>query len=108
VLRFHLDENVDPAIADGLRRRGIDVTTSLDAQLIGADDEDHLSFAVAENRVIVSHDDDFLRLAASGWLHTGIAYCRPHKRTIGEIVEYLALMDACLAPEEMVGRIEFL
>ncbi len=26
-IRFHLDENVSTAIAEGLRRRGIDVTT---------------------------------------------------------------------------------
>jgi hypothetical protein len=30
-LRFHLDEHVSPAVAEGLRRRGIDVTTTLDA-----------------------------------------------------------------------------
>ena len=28
MIRFHLDENVGNAIADGLRRRGIDVTTT--------------------------------------------------------------------------------
>lgn len=27
-IRFHLDENVSNAIAEGLRRRGIDVTTT--------------------------------------------------------------------------------
>ena len=27
-IRFHLDEDTDPAIAEGLRRHGIDVTTS--------------------------------------------------------------------------------
>jgi hypothetical protein len=27
-IRFHLDENVSNVIADGLRRRGIDVTTT--------------------------------------------------------------------------------
>ena len=30
-IRFHLDECCDPAIADGLRRRSIDVTTSQEA-----------------------------------------------------------------------------
>ena len=30
-IRFHLDECCDPAIADGLRRRSIDVTTSQDS-----------------------------------------------------------------------------
>lgn len=32
-IRFHMDENVNTAIADGLRRRGIDVTTTAKAGL---------------------------------------------------------------------------
>jgi len=28
MIRFHLDENVSSVIADGLRRRGIDVSTT--------------------------------------------------------------------------------
>ena len=34
MIRFHLDENVSNAIADGLRRRDIDVTTTLEERLI--------------------------------------------------------------------------
>ena len=33
-IRFHLDECCDPAIADGLRRPNIDVTTTHEAGLI--------------------------------------------------------------------------
>jgi len=29
IIRFHLDENVSSVIADGLRRRGIDVSTAI-------------------------------------------------------------------------------
>jgi hypothetical protein len=36
-IRFHLDEHVDHAVADGLRRRGIAVTTTADADLLGAE-----------------------------------------------------------------------
>lgn len=42
-LRFHLDEHVDPAIAEGLRRYGIDVTTTVEAQLRTKDDTVHLA-----------------------------------------------------------------
>jgi len=51
-IRFHLDENVPSAVAEGLRRRGIDVTTTPDAGLMGATDEVQASFALAEGRVI--------------------------------------------------------
>ena len=40
-LRFHLDEHVDPAIAEGLRRYGIDVTTTVEAHLHTEEDEAH-------------------------------------------------------------------
>lgn len=47
-VRYHLDEHIDPAVAAGLTGRGIDVTTSSDADLLSADDEEHLRFAFAE------------------------------------------------------------
>ncbi|MBW4675980.1 MAG: DUF5615 family PIN-like protein [Desmonostoc geniculatum HA4340-LM1] len=57
-IRFHLDENVSNAIAEGLRRRGIDVTTTLEAGLIGASDREQLHFALSQNRVIFTHDSE--------------------------------------------------
>ena len=39
MLRLHLDESVNPAIAEGLRLRGIDCTISRDVGLRGASDE---------------------------------------------------------------------
>jgi hypothetical protein len=60
VIRFHLDENVNHAIANGLRERGVDVTTSTDAQLIAAADEDQLFFATRDGRVLFTHEPIFL------------------------------------------------
>ena len=72
-IRFHCDENVDSAVADGLRRRGVDVTMPSDVGLIGASDEDRLAFAIAQSRVVVTHDDDFLAMAQRGTsLRTGL------------------------------------
>jgi predicted nuclease of predicted toxin-antitoxin system len=85
-IRFHLDEHVDSAVADGLRRRGIDVTTTTDAGLRGADDTDHIAFARADGQVIFSHDDDYLRLHDQGMEHAGIGYCHQQSRSIGEII----------------------
>jgi uncharacterized protein with PIN domain len=65
-IRFHLDENCDPRIAAGLRLHGVDVTTTPDAGLLHASDETQLAHAVAERRVIVTQDTDFLRIAADG------------------------------------------
>ncbi len=75
-LRFHLDEQVDSAIAIGLRRHGIDVTTTVEAGLRTQVDEAHLEFARQEQRVIVTHDDDLHRIASRTSEHPGIAYCQ--------------------------------
>lgn len=71
---FHLYEQVDPAIAEGLRKRGIDVTTTVEAALLSASDEMHVAFALEQRRVIFTHDRDFLRLASDGIDHFGNAY----------------------------------
>ncbi len=56
--RFHLDENCSKAIALGLRRYGIEVTTTPEARVLGAPDEEHAAFAVFENRVTFTRDLD--------------------------------------------------
>jgi len=73
-IRFHLDEHISTSVAAGLRRRGIDVTTTPEAGLMGSDDAAQLSFATSHGRVMVTHDADFLRLDAEGTIHAGIAY----------------------------------
>ena len=106
-MRFHLDEHMNSAIADGLRRRGIDVTTTLEAGLGGEPDGAHIEFANSTRRVIVTEDADFLALAGSGVEHVGIVYCHRATHTVGEIIEYLVLMDAWMDESEMRGHIEF-
>ena len=81
-IRFHLDEHIDPAIADGLRRRDIDVTTTVEAGLREAEDDEHLAFAREEGRVIVTHDQGFLRKHSQGVAHTGIAYCHLRRERV--------------------------
>ncbi|MCC6127073.1 MAG: DUF5615 family PIN-like protein [Pirellulales bacterium] len=107
-IRFHLDEHVHPAIAEGLRRRGIDVTTTIDAELRGAEDAKHLAYCGLEKRVVVTNDADFLRLHAQGVSHQGIIYFRTEGSSIGDILRGLILIHECLAPEEMVNYVEFL
>lgn len=107
-IRFHLDENVNPVIALALRRYGIDVTTTVEANLRSSSDERQLAYALQENRVIVTHDDDFLRLTAVTINHPGIAYCHKEARTIGEIISALRLIYEVLTPDEIQGRVEYL
>jgi hypothetical protein len=107
-MKFHLDENVDHAIARGLHRRSIDATTSTSADLVSRPDEDQLAYATRERRVLVTHDRDLLRLHGLGIAHAGIAYCQSGARTVGEIVRQLVLIHECVTDEEMRGQVEYL
>lgn len=107
-IRFHLDENCPRAVADGLRRRGIDVTTTPDAGLMRATDEQQLDYGRAQERVLFTQDRDFLRLQTEGVSHVGIAYCDKDTRSVGEIIQGLVLIWELLEPHEMRDRVEFL
>jgi predicted nuclease of predicted toxin-antitoxin system len=107
-IRFHLDEHISSGIAAGLRRRAIDVTTTADTGLMGADDAAQLAFASSQGRVMVTQDADFLRLHAAGMTHAGIAYCLAGALTVGELLRRLILIYDLLSVEEMKNRIEFL
>lgn len=62
MIRFHLDENVNSTIARGLRQRGIDVSTTQEADLLGVSDIEQLAYAIREGRVIFTEDADFWSL----------------------------------------------
>jgi hypothetical protein len=104
---FHLDENVDHAIARALRQRGIDVTTSTEVALVGTNDLEQLEFARAAGRVIFTQDSDFLRLHSSGLPHAGIVFAASGSRTVGEIVRFLCLLNDCVDSQEIAGNVEF-
>lgn len=107
-IRFHLDENCSRAIAAGLRRHGIEVTTTTDARLLGAIDEEHAAFARSENRVVFTQDRDFLRINAARVPHAGIAYCEKDTRSIGDIISGLVVLWEIYEPHEMLNRVEYL
>lgn len=107
-IRFHLDEHCPTVLAEGLRRRGIDVTTTPEVGLRGAEDPDHVRFALAEGRMIFTQDEDFLAIHAAGIPHPGIAYCHQGSRSLGEIIRGLVLIWEIYDPQEMVDRVEFL
>jgi predicted nuclease of predicted toxin-antitoxin system len=107
-MRFHLDENVDHAVAAGLRARGIDVTTSTDARLLSASDDAQLDYASSEKRVLVTHDGPLLGSAMQKSSHAGIAYCQKNALAVGEIIRALVRLNDAIDANDMVGRIEYL
>ena len=75
---------------------------------MGAPDRTQLEFAAAAGRVVVTQDDDFLRLHAQGVTHAGIVYCRQQSMSAGEMLRRVILIYELMLPEEMAGNVEYL
>lgn len=107
-IRFHLDEHISHIIAKGLRQRGIDVTTTVEAGLRTSKDEAQLAYIRQEQRVFVTNDAGFLARNARGEEHFGLVYYPPGSHSVDEVITFLVLMYEILTPEEMVSRVEYL
>jgi hypothetical protein len=95
-------------VAVGLRRRGIDVTTTVEADLMRASDPEQLAFAMAQGRVFVTRDRRILASAVEGVPHSGVVIARSGRGVIGPTVLGLAHLHRRLSAEQMIDLIEYL
>jgi predicted nuclease of predicted toxin-antitoxin system len=106
-IRFHLDESMPNAVAEGLRRRGFDITTSIESGLIAASDPDQLAYSLREERLLITRDQDFLRLNAQGVEHAGIVFWT-ERRSVGQLIRAVDAMTLDHASEELRGRVVYM
>jgi hypothetical protein len=107
-LRYYMDENVPTAVAEQLRLNSIDAISVHDLEQLGDADLNHLQRATNMGRVLCTHDQDFLRLAAEGSEHAGIAFAPQYQATIGGWVRELRSLHARLTANEAVGQVVYL
>ncbi|MBW2121186.1 MAG: DUF5615 family PIN-like protein [Deltaproteobacteria bacterium] len=111
-IRIYTDESVDVAIAEGLKRRGVDAFSARDTRNLGMTDEEQLIYADNEKAAIFTHDTDFLRIAArwmeEGRSHHGIIYCHQKSYSIGECIRKIRVLTSVLTAEDIANHIEFL
>ena len=74
---LYLDEDVSVLVADLIRARGFNVTTTLEAGNLGCSDSAQLEYAIASRQCLLTHNRaDFealgKRLFSSGQMHHGI------------------------------------
>jgi hypothetical protein len=112
MLSFYMDHHIHRAITEGLRRRGIDVLTAFEDGTDEQDDELLLERATSLGRIIVSQDQDFLRIAHR-WQSTarefpGVLYAIQERVDIGQTIEYLELIAVLKSPDEMQNQVEYI
>ena len=114
LLRYHLDEDCQSAaLASALRQHGIEVVTTNEAAIAGADDAAQLKHAARQGAAIVSNNIcDYTALharwLAEGRRHAGIVLFPQQGYFIGEVVRRLAHLRRTFSAEEMQDRLEWL
>jgi hypothetical protein len=112
--RFLADNDLNDAIVVGLRRRepAAEFARLRDLGMASWSDVDVLDFAARTNWIVVSHDVNTMREAASIRVAAGLAMnglLLAHQRSsVSWIIESLLLVWAVSEAEEWVGQIEFL
>jgi DNA-binding transcriptional MerR regulator len=113
-IRLYVDEDAaQHAVVDGLRDRGVDVLTILEAGKTSTTDEEQLEFATSQARSIYTLNvDDFCRLhsefLSQGKEHAGIILIPRQRYSIGEKIRRLMELVESVTAEEMRNRLEFL
>jgi predicted nuclease of predicted toxin-antitoxin system len=104
-LKLYMDDNVRREIVDGLRRRGVDVLTAFEDGADRLPDPQLRDRATAQERVLVSHDEDMIREEVrrqrSGDAFVGVIYAHQLRVTIGQCVNDLELLAKLERPEDV-------
>lgn len=111
-MQFYADENIESAIIDGLRLRGITIQSVQEAGKSGLPDELQLRHAKSVGAILITRDTDFLHLCEK-WKQRGISFPGllfiPSKRiSIGECIREIESLTSMLNSEAMINHIEFL
>ena len=113
-IRLYCDEDsMRHALIVALRKRGVDVTTALEAGMTVESDARQLEYAAKEQRAIYSFNvGDFCQLhsqwLAEGKSHSGIILARQQQFSIGEQLRRLIKLMNAVSSDTMLDRLEFL
>jgi len=113
-IKLYLDEMIPTDLAPVLRQYGYDVVTAQEAGMLGKDDADHLEYASAQGRAILTFNiGDFAKLYQS-WHeedkhHAGIIVSPElEMRRFSELLRLcLRMLDQAI-PEEIADRLCYL
>ena len=105
---LYMDENVSKAVTNELRRQKVDVIIIQEDGLMGAPDSDILDRDTQLQRVVFTHDVDFLREASRRWRGNipfyGVVYAHRRRVPAGVCVRDLKLIAEILEPQDFEDR----
>lgn len=111
-IAYYADENFNKRITKGLRSRGVDVMTAEDDGHRQTDDDIVLDRATALDRVAVSQDKDFLRMAhayqASGKQFAGVIYAAQVGMHVGRYLQQLYDLAMAGNPGDLCNDVVYL
>lgn len=108
-IKIYADEDVNIAIVEGLKRRGIQAYSCKEVGNIGLTDEEQIRYANSKKIVILTHDADFLRIVNEKRVsHSGIIFVSQNKLSVGEIIRKIEFLVSIISQQDMNNHIEFL
>lgn len=114
-IKLYLDEDVLPLLAALIRQRGYDVVSAHELGHQGLSDEDHLTFATNQGRILVSYNvRDYHRLALqrfmSGEDHAGIilGHRQFSRDELGHAIRALMKFVDNIQAENMVNIVRYI
>ena len=107
-----MDVHVRRAVTTALRLRSVNVLTAQEDRAAEFDDDRLLQRATELQRVLVSQDEDLLRVG-SLWIGTrrdfsGIIYAHQLRITTGQMVQDLELIAQATSLQDWWGKIAYL
>ena len=107
---FYMDVHVHAAIAEQLRRRGVDVLTAQEDSALHFTDAQLLERSTTFGRVLFTYDIRFKALAEDwqreGKPFAGLVWGHPMRLTIGRIVTDLELIAKASDPAEWLTVVD--
>ena len=101
-MRIISDEHVPDRFVTALRSEGFDVVRAKDVLYESAPDSDILDYAIENERVVLSEDEDFRTEVADQVDHPGVIACNTRAKT-GEVVA--AVLSIEQYAEDLTGSI---
>ena len=110
---LYLDEDaLDSSLLVALRAAGFDCLTTSEAGMRGRSDEEQLTFATSEGRVLFTRNGRDFRILETQWLaggrnHAGIVVLS-RRAAVGVRLRAFQAMAERFSAEDMKNRLEFL